>query len=251
MHHVVTVVRWTDFTPGLTSGEIVVNEQFSKSFNPRGMSLPQGRGVPLSYVKENTVSQIIEAMSDVDLLGMIVGSKTAAQLLKDAGGSLSKVLYESMPSCNVRPRVRTKLRIATELVRRSLIEPMRQRDVLTSPASVRDYLRMTLTGRDYEVFMVLFLDAQHRVLESEEMFRGTLTQTSVYPREVVKRSLVNNAAAVIFAHNHPSGVAQPSHADELLTRSLKDALALVDVKVLDHFVVAGSAVMSFAERGLL
>lgn len=197
------------------------------------------------------MSQIIEAMSDVDLLSMIVGSKTAAQLLKDAGGSLSKVLYESMPNCNVRPRVRTKLRIATELVRRSLIEPMRQRDALTSPASVRDYLRMTLTGRDYEVFMVLFLDAQHRVLESEEMFRGTLTQTSVYPREVVKRSLVNNAAAVIFAHNHPSGVAQPSHADELLTRSLKDALALVDVKVLDHFVVAGSAVMSFAERGLL
>lgn len=197
------------------------------------------------------MSQIIEAMSDIDLLGMIVGSKTAAQLLKDAGGSLSKVLYESMPSCNVRPRVRTKLRIATELVRRSLIEPMRQRDALTSPASVRDYLRMTLTGRDYEVFMVLFLDAQHRVLESEEMFRGTLTQTSVYPREVVKRSLVNNAAAVIFAHNHPSGVAQPSHADELLTRSLKDALALVDVKVLDHFVVAGTAVMSFAERGLL
>ena len=197
------------------------------------------------------MSQIIEAMSDVDLLGMIVGSKTAAQLLKDAGGSLTKVLYESMPSCNVRPRVRTKLRIATELVRRSLIEPMRQRDALTSPASVRDYLRMTLTGRDYEVFMVLFLDAQHRVLESEEMFRGTLTQTSVYPREVVKRSLVNNAAAVIFAHNHPSGVAQPSNADELLTRSLKEALALVDVKVLDHFIVAGSAVMSFAERGLL
>ena len=197
------------------------------------------------------MSQIIEAMSDVDLLGMIVGSKTAAQLLKDAGGSLTKVLYESMPSCNVRPRVRTKLRIATELVRRSLIEPMRQRDVLTSPASVRDYLRMTLTGRDYEVFMVLFLDAQHRVIESEEMFRGTLTQTSVYPREVVKRSLVNNAAAVIFAHNHPSGVAEPSHADELLTQSLKQALALVDVRVLDHFVVAGSSVMSFAERGLL
>jgi len=197
------------------------------------------------------VSQIIEAMSDVDLLGMIVGSKTAAQLLKDAGGSLSKVLYESMPSCNVRPRVRTKLRIATELVRRSLIEPMRQRDALTSPASVRDYLRMTLTGRDYEVFMVLFLDAQHRVLESEEMFRGTLTQTSVYPREVVKRSLFNNAAAVIFAHNHPSGIPEPSRADEALTQALKQALAMVDVKVLDHFVIAASGVMSFAERGLL
>lgn len=110
---------------------------------------------------------------------------------------------------------------------------------------------MTLAGRDYEVFMVLFLDAQHRVLSPEEMFRGTLTQTSVYPREVVKRSLANNAAAVIFAHNHPSGVAEPSRADELLTQSLKQALALVDVRVLDHFVVAGNGVMSFAERGLL
>ena len=110
---------------------------------------------------------------------------------------------------------------------------------------------MTLAGRDYEVFMVLFLDAQNRILEAEEMFRGTLTQTSVYPREVVKRSLVHNAAAVIFAHNHPSGVSEPSRADELLTQSLRQALALVDVKVLDHFVIAGSGVMSFAERGLL
>jgi len=202
-------------------------------------------------VKENTMSQVIEAMSDVDLLGMLVGSKTAAQMLEGASGSLSKLLNESMPTVDVQPRVRTKLQVAKELVRRSLIEAMRQRDVLSSPASVRDFLRMTLAGRDYEVFMVLFLDAQHRVISPEEMFRGTLTQTSVYPREVVKRSLVNNAAAVIFAHNHPSGVAEPSHADELLTRSLKEALALVDVRVLDHFVVAGNGVMSFAERGLL
>lgn len=197
------------------------------------------------------MNQVVEAMSDTELLGMLVGINTASQLLRSANGSLSKLLYECLPACDMRPRVRTKLRVATELVRRSLVEPMRQRDALTSPASVRDYLRMTLAGRDYEVFMVLFLDAQHRVIESEEMFRGTLTQTSVYPREVVKRSLVNNAAAVIFAHNHPSGVAQPSHADELLTRSLKEALALVDVKVLDHFIVAGGGVMSFAERGLL
>lgn len=197
------------------------------------------------------MSQVIEAMSDVDLLGMLVGSKTAAQMLEGASGSLSKLLNESMPTVDVQPRVRTKLQVAKELVRRSLIEAMRQRDVLSSPASVRDFLRMTLAGRDYEVFMVLFLDAQHRVISPEEMFRGTLTQTSVYPREVVKRSLVNNAAAVIFAHNHPSGVAEPSHADELLTRSLKEALALVDVRVLDHFVVAGNGVMSFAERGLL
>jgi len=141
--------------------------------------------------------------------------------------------------------------VAKELVRRSLLETLRHRDVLSSPASVRDYLRMTLTGREYEVFMVLFLDAQHRVIDSEEMFRGTLTQTSVYPREVVKRSLFNNAAAVIFAHNHPSGIPEPSRADEALTQALKQALAMVDVKVLDHFVIAASGVMSFAERGLL
>src|SRR6266850_7948247 len=102
-----------------------------------------------------------------------------------------------------------------------------------------------------EVDVVLLLDAQHRVIACEELFRGTLTQTSVYPREVVKAGLKQNAAAVIFAHNHPSGVAQPSHADELLTRNLKDALALIDVKVLDHFIVAGGQAISFAERGLL
>ncbi len=197
------------------------------------------------------MSQIVEAMSDADLLGIMVGSKAAARMLQDAGGSLSTLLNESIPSYDLQPKVRTKLQVAKELVRRSLLETMRHRDVLSSPASVRDYLRMTLTGRDYEVFVVLFLDAQNRVIESEEMFRGTLTQTSVYPREVVKRSLFNNAAAVIFAHNHPSGVAEPSHADELLTQSLKQALALVDVKVLDHFVIAGAGLMSFAERGLL
>ena len=132
------------------------------------------------------MSQIIEAMSDADLLGMMVGSKTAARMLQDAGGSLSKLLNECPAMYDLQPKVRTKLQVAKELVRRSLLEALRHRDALSSPASVRDYLRMTLTGRDYEVFMVLFLDAQHRVIESEEMFRGTLTQTSVYPREVVK-----------------------------------------------------------------
>ena len=197
------------------------------------------------------MSQIVEAMSDADLLGMMVGSKAASRMLQDAGGSISTLLNESIPSYDLQPKVRTKLQVAKELVRRSLLETVRQRDVLSSPGSVRDYLRMSLAGRDYEVFMVLFLDAQNRVIESEEMFRGTLTQTSVYPREVVKRSLFNNAAAVIFAHNHPSGVAEPSHADEVLTQALKQALALVDVKVLDHFVIAGAGLMSFAERGLV
>jgi DNA repair protein RadC len=110
---------------------------------------------------------------------------------------------------------------------------------------------LAIADREHEVFVCLWLDAQHRVLRFEELFRGTLTQTSVYPREIVKAGLRANAAAVIFAHNHPSGAAQPSQADELLTRNLKDALALVEVKVLDHFIVAGPHALSFAERGLL
>ena len=122
---------------------------------------------------------------------------------------------------------------------------------LTSPASVRDYLRLLLSDKEHEVFVALFLDAQHRIVMVDEMFRGTLTQTSVYPREVVKAALRANAAAVIFAHNHPSGVAQPSAADELLTRNLREALTLVDVKVLDHFIIAGGSALSFAEKGLL
>lgn len=122
---------------------------------------------------------------------------------------------------------------------------------LSSPRTVRDYLRLTLSDRPHEVFCCVLLDAQHRVIEFVELFRGTLTQTSVYPREVVKCVLAHNAAAVIFAHNHPSGVAEPSHADEILTRSLKTALALVDCHVLDHFIVAGSSSLSFSERGLL
>ena len=128
---------------------------------------------------------------------------------------------------------------------------MRSAPALASPDTVRDYLRLLLHDRAHEVFVCVFLDAQHRVIASEELFRGTLAQTSVYPREVVKEALAHNAAAVIFAHNHPSSVAEPSRADELLTQALKQALALVDVKVLDHFVIAGSGSVSFAERGLL
>jgi len=134
---------------------------------------------------------------------------------------------------------------------RILAERLRTGAALNSPSVVRDYLRLALSGKEHEVFITIFLDAQNRVIEVDEMFRGTLTQTSVYPREVVKAALKCNAGAAIFAHNHPSGVAEPSHADETLTSALKQALALVDVRVLDHFIVAGAGVLSFAERGLL
>lgn len=127
----------------------------------------------------------------------------------------------------------------------------RQTDVLDSPNVVRDYLRLKLAERRHEVFAVVFLDVRHRVIEFVELFRGTLTQTSVYPREVVIEALQRNAAAVILAHNHPSGSPEPSGADEALTRTLKQALALVDVRVLDHFIVTDHTVLSFAERGLI
>ena len=138
-----------------------------------------------------------------------------------------------------------------ELARRALREQLRAGTALTASGAVRDYLRLAIGSPPHEAFLCLFLDAQHRIIGIEELFRGTLTQTSVYPREVVKSALAANAAAVILAHNHPSGVAQPSQADELLTRQLKDALALVDIRVLDHFIVAGNQALSFAERGLL
>ena len=146
---------------------------------------------------------------------------------------------------------RAQIAASVEIVRRAGRETLSRGDVLTSPEAVRDYLRVLLLAQECEVFVALFLDSQHRLIAADELFRGTLAQTSVYPREVVKSALAHNAAAVIFAHNHPSGVAEPSRADELLTQALKAALALVDVRALDHFVVAGGAVVSFAERGLL
>lgn len=124
-------------------------------------------------------------------------------------------------------------------------------DVLGSPQAVRDYLRVRLGTLEHELFAVVHLDAQHRVIEYVEMFRGTVTQTSVYPREVVKEAMKLNSCAVLLVHNHPSGSTQPSRADELLTQTLKNALALVDVRVLDHLIVGGSTIASMAEKGLI
>ncbi|MCU1251306.1 MAG: hypothetical protein JWQ49_4335 [Edaphobacter sp.] len=181
--------------------------------------------------------------SDLQLLGMLVGAKTAEKLYR---GTLTRLLIEAENGSGSE-----KLAAAIEIVRRSLHETLEHTPVLSSPQAVRDYLRLRLAGKEHEVFVAVFLDAQNRVLAVEELFRGTLTQTSVFPREIVKRALSFNAAAVLFAHNHPSGVAEPSRADEALTQTLKHTLALVDVKVLDHFIVGSDSAMSFAERGLL
>jgi len=183
-------------------------------------------------------------LSDAALLGKLIGTRESRRLYQ---GSLASLLSQAGGT----GAGHDKLFAAQELVRRALREELKHSDALSSPSMVRDYLRLMLAGKEHEVFVMLFLDAQNRVIDAEELFRGTLTQTSVYPREVVKAALRQNAAAVIFAHNHPSGVAEPSHADQILTQSLKQALALVDVKVLDHFIVAGTSTLSFAERGLL
>lgn len=181
--------------------------------------------------------------SDEDLLSKLVGVRQAR---KHYRGTLTPLFSPSDEGA-----APERCLIARELVRRWLGEQLESGPILSSPTAVRDFLRIQFSQQQYESFVTMFLDAQHRLISTEESFRGTLTQTAVYPREIVRAALRHNAAAVIFSHNHPSGVAEPSRADEALTSALKQALALVDVKVLDHFVVASSSVLSFAERGLI
>jgi DNA repair protein RadC len=203
-----------------------------------------------------------QPLSDAELLAVFlrtgVRGKTAVDVARDLlgrFGSVSAILGADRATLSGQTGFGLarfcQLSAIVELMRRALREDMGRRDALGSPGAVRDFLRLKLRDLPHEVFVGLYLDAQNRVIGDEELFRGTLTQTSVYPREVVKSALARNAAGMILAHNHPSGVAEPSHADEALTRALRQALALVDVRVLDHFVIAGNAAISFAERGLL
>ena len=212
--------------------------------------------------RERLLAQGAGALTDAELIALCLRTGVRGTSAVDLGralvarhGGLAGLLgaghRELARIRGLGPAKAAMLAAVLELARRALQEQLRAGTALTAPGAVRDYLRLTLGSRPHEAFLCLFLDAQHRVTSIEELFRGTLTQTSVYPREVVKAALAANAAAVIFAHNHPSGVAQPSQADELLTRQLKEALALVDIRVLDHFIVAGNQALSFAERGLL
>jgi DNA repair protein RadC len=212
--------------------------------------------------REKLLAKGAVALSDAELLAIFlrvgVRGKTAVDLARDLllsfgglGGIFAASLDDISDVHGMGMSKYVQLQAIFEMVRRALGEEMQERDVLASPESVKGYLRLQLRHIQHEVFVVLFLDAQNRLMASETPFSGTLTQTAVYPREVVKRALHHNAAAVIFAHNHPSGLAEPSRADELLTKALKEALALVDVRVLDHFVVAGNSVLSFVEQGLL
>ena len=212
--------------------------------------------------RERLLAHGAEKLSDAELLAIFLRTGSTGRSAVDVArdvllefGGLNALFAATLPEFRQARGLGearyAQLHAMLELARRALREELMARDALNSPKAVQDFLKLTLAGLPAEVFYVMFLDAQHRLIAAEEMFRGTLTQTSVYPREVVKQALRRNSAAVILAHNHPSGIAEPSRADELLTQALKSALDLVDIKVLDHLVIAGNRAWSFAERGRL
>jgi DNA repair protein RadC len=218
---------------------------------------------PDARPREKLMARGAAALADVELLALLLRTGTAgknvlqlAQELIDRFGGLAGLLDARLDELG---RVkglggsakRAELAAVLELARRAMGQQLREREAFHSPDTVGRYLQLHLAHLPHEVFAVLFLDAQHRMLAMEELFRGTLTQTSVYPREVVLRALHHRAAAVVLAHNHPSGSVQPSRADEALTHNLRAALALVDVRVLDHIIVAPGQVLSMAEKGLI
>jgi DNA repair protein RadC len=214
--------------------------------------------------RERLLQKGAAALSDAELLAIFlrvgIRGKSAIDLARDLldqfDGDLAQLVSASGKTLSklsgIGPAKAALLHASLELARRALINPMKERNALSSPQAVRDWLRLSLGGLQHEVFVALWLDSQNRLIATEELFHGTLTQTSVYPREVVKRALACNAGSVILAHNHPSGLAEPSTADQMLTSTLKQTLALIDVKVLDHFIITGGAEpLSFAERGLI
>lgn len=198
--------------------------------------------VQVQYKSNVPSSDFANRLSDLDLLGELIGVEESRQ---QYSGSLSPFFSEGPESSH------TKCAVARELVKRWLYEEAKHKEVFADPQAVAEYLKVHFRGREYESFVVLYLDAQHRLISVEEMFRGTVTQTSVYPREIVKSALRFNAVSTVLAHNHPSGSPTPSRVDERLTQVLKEALALVDVRVIDHLIIAGHSSLSFASTGIL
>lgn len=212
--------------------------------------------------RERLIREGAQALSDAELLAIFLRVGVAGQDAVQLGqqmmhhfGSLQRLFGATLPEFaamhGLGPAKFAQLQAVMELARRAILEEVTAGDMLSSPRAVKEYLRVTFAGKPFESFHVLFLDVKNRLIDAKEMFRGTLTHTAVYPREVVKEALARNAASVMLAHNHPSGTPDPSESDLLLTRALMQALALVDIRILDHFVVAGHQVHSFAEHGQL
>lgn len=215
-----------------------------------------------SRPREKLLAHGARALADVELLALCLRTGAAglgvlqlAERLLGRYGGLAGLLHatpaELAASPELGPAKRAELLAVLELSRRALSQQLRAAPVFDSPQKVKDFVALRLSALRHEVFAVMYLDSQHRLIEMQELFQGTLAQTSVYPREVLRQALVLNAGAAILVHNHPSGVAEPSRADERLTESLTAALRVIDVRVLDHLVVGAGAVVSFAERGLL
>lgn len=212
--------------------------------------------------REKLLSRGAGALADAELLALILRTGLAgqgvlqlAQALLERFGGLSGLLHAQADDLTtikgLGPAKRAEITAVLEIARRVLAQQLAERPSFEQPQAVKDYLSLQLAALDHEVFGVMFLDARHQLMRFEVLFRGTLTHTAVHPREVVKRALALNAGAVVLAHNHPSGAADPSRADELITQALRQALQLVDVKVLDHVIVGRAGTVSFAERGLL
>ncbi len=212
--------------------------------------------------REKLLQRGAQTLSDAELLALLLGSGTKgrsavelARALIAEFGSLRNLLNAEMPRCvaqsGVGPARYATLQAAVELARRHFREALRIGPALAAPEATRTFLVAQLRDRPYEVFCCLYLDNRHRLIAFEELFRGTIDRAGVHPREVLRQTLLHNAAAVIFAHNHPSGVLEPSQADELITRRLKEALGLMDVRVLDHFIIGDGRCFSFSEAGLL
>ena len=201
--------------------------------------------------REKLLSQGAGALSDAELLAIFLRTGVPGCSAVDLRALLQAEQKQFCSRPGLGPAKYAQLQAVMEMARRHLFEELKRGDALTSPGAVRNFLRSQLAALPHEVFACLYLDNQHRVIAFEELFRGTLDSASVYPREVIKRALAHNAAALILTHNHPSGVSEPSQADLLLTRRLKESLALVDIRVLDHLVVGDGEPVSFAERGLL
>ncbi|RTL41649.1 MAG: JAB domain-containing protein [Burkholderiales bacterium] len=217
---------------------------------------------PDARPREKLLARGPQALADAELLALLLrtGVKGTpvlqlAQGLLDRFGGWAGLLATGVQELGgvkgLGPAKRAEIAAVLEITRRSLSQRLAEKPVMSDVAAVKTYVRLHLGGLGHEVFAALFLDAQLRLIAMETLFQGSLTSTTVHPREVVKRALTLGAGSVILAHNHPSGVAEPSRADEVLTRRLTDALALVDVRVVDHFVVGAGEVVSFAERGLL
>jgi DNA repair protein RadC len=212
--------------------------------------------------REKLLERGADALSDAELLALLLGSGTrgasavdfARTLLADFGSLrhlLNAEAARCLATCGMGPARYAALKAAVELSRRHFREELRLGPALAAPEATRTFLLAQLRDRPYEVFCCLYLDNRHRLIAFEELFRGTIDRAGVHPREVLRQTLMHNAAAVMFAHNHPSGVLEPSQADELITRRLKEALSLIDVRVLDHFIIGDGQCFSFCEAGLL